>query len=70
MKIAVCCSEDVISENSPVINWIQLRHNVAHNNAREIDGTFHSFTKEEVLNALSDVDSLVEMIMDIIKTDK
>lgn len=61
--------ENVITDNSPIRSRIQLRHDVAHNNAREVDGTFHFFTKEEVLNALSDVDSLVETIMKYCKDD-
>lgn len=67
VKNICCCPENVISEKSPVKSWIKLRHDVAHNNAREINGNFHYFTKDEVLDALNDVDSLIKKIMDIVR---
>ena len=63
------CPEDLISEDSAINSWIKLRHDVAHNNAREEDGEFHCFTKEEILNALDCVDSLIGAIMDIVRVD-
>lgn len=69
IKKISCCSEDMISKDSAINNWITLRHDVVHNNAREEDGEFHCFTKEEILNALDCVDSLIGAIMDIVRVD-
>ncbi len=69
IKKISCCPEDLISKDSAINSWIKLRHDVAHNNAREEDGEFHCFTKEEILNALDGVDSLIGAIMDIVKAD-
>ena len=69
IKEISCCPEDLISEDSAINCWIKLRHDVAHNNAREEDGEFHCFTKEEILNALDGVDFLIGKIMDIVRVD-
>lgn len=59
----------MISEDSAINCWIKIRLDVAHNNAREEDGEFHCFTKEEILNALDGVDFLIGKIMDIVRVD-
>jgi len=69
IKEISCCPENLISEDSAINCWIKLRHDVAHNNAREEDGEFHCFTKEEILNALDGVDFLIGKIMDIVRVD-
>lgn len=58
--------KDIIPEKSSIEKWIKLRHDVAHNNAREINGDFHRFTKDEIRSIMYDVDFLVRNIMDII----
>jgi hypothetical protein len=69
IKEISCCPEDMISKDSAINSWIKRRHDVAHNNAREEDGEFHCFTKEEILNALGDVDSLIGAIMNVVKAE-
>ena len=59
--------KDIIPEKSSIEKWIKLRHDVAHNNAREIDGNYHAFTKDEITTAIYDVDNMVRNIMDIIR---
>lgn len=58
--------KDIIPEKSSIEKWIKLRHDVAHNNAREIDGDFHRFTKDEIRTVICDVENLIRKIMDII----
>lgn len=67
IKIISRCENDVITENSSIEHWIQLRHDVAHNNAREINGKIHCFTRDEIIDALVEIDHLVNTIMDITK---
>ncbi len=61
-------SYNIISAESPIVELIKLRHNVVHNNARERNGKIHCFTKNEVQNALKDVDNLVETIMTVVRS--
>lgn len=63
-------SKDIISKKSPIVKLIKLRHDVAHNNARERNGKVHIFTKSEVQNTLKEVDSLIGKIMTIVNSYK
>ena len=58
---------DIIPTDSPIEVWIKLRHDVAHNNARKIDGNFYRFSNEEIMNAFKNVDHLIKKIMGVIE---
>lgn len=59
--------KDIIHDDYSIEKWIKLRHDVAHNNAREIIGDFHRFSKDEITTVINDIDCFVGKIIDIIK---
>lgn len=55
-----------ICEGRNLQEWFDWRHRIVHRNGREKDGKYHQFNFHDVNNALSDIDTTINYILNII----